>query len=81
MNKTYFCRMGNHHATLEEMKSDTISGLGNGKCKKCHSQYNSRRQRLAAGTVVAVALFGEDLFLSVYEFVDFWTQVIKEWHE
>ena len=36
---------------------------------------------LAAGTVVAVALFGEDLFLSVYEFVDFWTQVIKEWHE
>lgn len=36
---------------------------------------------IAAGTVVAVALFGEDLFLSVYEFVDFWASVIKEWHE
>lgn len=48
MSTTYFCRMGNHHVTLEEMKTDTISGLGNGKCKKCHSQYSSRRQRLAA---------------------------------
>lgn len=33
---------------------------------------------LAAGTVVAIALFGEDLFLSVYEFLDFWALVIKE---
>ena len=31
MITTYFCRMGNHHATLEEMKADTISKLGNGK--------------------------------------------------
>ena len=33
---------------------------------------------LAAGAVVAVALFGEDLYLCVYEFVDFWALVIKE---
>lgn len=33
---------------------------------------------LAVASVVAVALFGEDLFLCVYEFVDFWSLVIKE---
>ena len=33
---------------------------------------------LAAGTVVCVALFGEDLFICVYEFVEFWGLVIKE---
>ena len=33
---------------------------------------------LAAGTVVAIALFGEDIFICVYEFVEFWGLVIKE---
>ena len=33
---------------------------------------------LAVASVVAVALFGEDLFLCVYEFVEFWGLVIKE---
>ncbi len=48
MITTYFCRMGNHHATLEEMKTDTIGKLGNGKCKKCHSTYSARLHRKKA---------------------------------
>lgn len=36
---------------------------------------------IVSGTVVCVALFGEDLFICVHEFVDFWAMVFKEWHE